>query len=111
MKIIPYISQKEKKELSGPIKVVLKKYKVKGTVSICDHYELVVQIRLCPVNFKGLKNLDGQGYYSFNHAQSEIGWSEKEKQFLKQLYSAMNKGNDDNSDLTTHYHMHIRVGD
>ena len=40
-----YVSQEMKKELSGGIKAVLKKYGMKGTIAVDNHSSLVVNLK------------------------------------------------------------------
>ena len=49
-----YVSQEMKKELAPGIKAVLKKYGMKGSISINNHSSLVVTLQEGPLNFEGL---------------------------------------------------------
>ncbi len=46
-----YVSQELKAKLAPTIKAVLKKYKVKGSISVRNHMSLVVTIKEGAVNF------------------------------------------------------------
>ena len=48
-----FVSQEKKKELAPAIKVVLKKYGVKGTIAVRHHSSLVVNIKSGVLDFLG----------------------------------------------------------
>ena len=50
-----YINQEDKKRLAPNIKAVLKKYGVKGTISISHHSNLVVRLKEGKVDLYGEK--------------------------------------------------------
>lgn len=93
-----YISQALKKELATDIKAVLKKYNMRGTISISHHSKLVVTLRSGSM-FKELKNTNINQY----HIDSDERLNEKEKFFLNELHNAMMVGNYDNSDPQSDY--------
>lgn len=47
-----YMNQEQKKQLAPDIKKVLKKYNVRGTISVKNHFTLVVTIREGPIDFE-----------------------------------------------------------
>ena len=105
-----YISQTLKKELTPAIKAVLKKYDMKGTISIAHHSKLVVTLRSGSM-FKGLTDTS-VNYY---HINSDKRFDEKEKSFLNELRNAMMVGNYDNSDPQSDYfdvgwYIEIKIG-
>lgn len=122
-----YMSQERKKELAPKIKAVLKKYSMKGTVSVMNHSTLVVRIKegKLPIieNFAvGLTDkersdavlksrcLNVNQYWIHDHYTGNC------KKFLTELVTAMNEGNHDRSDSMTDYfdvgwYNDIRIGD
>jgi len=51
-----YVSQAMKKELAPSIKAVLKKYKMKASISVNNHSTLCVNIKSGPIDFIGEAN-------------------------------------------------------
>ena len=51
-----YVSQEKKKQLAPKIKEVLKKYGMKGTISVNNHSTLVVTIKEGKLDMIGAKN-------------------------------------------------------
>ena len=49
-----YVSQEMKKELSGGIKAVLKKYGMKGTIAVDNHSSLVVNLKSGKLDLLGV---------------------------------------------------------
>ena len=60
-----YISQQDKKDLAPAIKAVLKKYGMKGTISINHYSSLVVTIQSGVLDFSGHFS-HGDGYIQVN---------------------------------------------
>jgi hypothetical protein len=113
-----YVSKQDKADLSPTIKAVLKKYKMKGTISINNYSTLVVKVSGGELDFNEyLANaeypreyMDVNVYHIGNHYTGTI------KNFLSELLAAM-KGQDwyDNSDAMTDYfdichYNDIRIG-
>lgn len=105
-----FINQEKKKELAPGIKAVLKKYGVKGTISIDNFSVLNVNIKEGPFDFAwSFKSIDGRkgsaavdGNVSFMMSDGR-NFEGVEKEFLDELSEAMNVGNHDNSDMMTDY--------
>lgn len=101
-----WVSQELKKQVSPGIKAVLKKYGVKGTISVRDNRTLVVSIKAGPINFIG----DYTGRFPSDHFLLNgypgifVG---KSGAFLSELFDAMDNGNWDESDIMTD---HFNVG-
>jgi hypothetical protein len=92
-----YINQERKKELAPAIKAVLKKYNMKGTISVNNHSTLVVTLK--EGKFKFNKDHFGVNTYWINeHYTGEV------KDFFNELVKAM-KGTGwyDRSDAMTDY--------
>jgi len=51
-----YVSQETKKELAPGIKAVLKKYKMKASISVRNHSTICVNIKSGPIDFIGEAN-------------------------------------------------------
>ena len=103
-----YMSQEKKKSLAPAIKAVLKKYNMKGTISVDNHSSLVVTVKSGVIDF-GETRIDVNHYWIQNHFEG------KAKNFLMELKDAMMIGNHDNSDSMTDYfdvgwYISIRVG-
>ena len=125
-----YMSQEMKKELAPAIKAVLKKYNVKGSISVDHHSSLVVTVKEGVLDFIGQANADnkevaerrGQRFYEVkdnyqaNPYYAHESGNKKIGSFFKELVAAM-KGSMwyDNSDLMTDYfdtayYININVG-
>lgn len=118
-----YMNQEKKAKLAPTIKAVMKKYGVKGSISVHNHSSLVVTVKSGPIDFidnyietdikrpyskpamseqqveylRKNRNLDVNPYWYKEH------FSGKAKAFLSELIPAMNDGNHDNSDIQTDY--------
>ena len=102
-----YINQDKKKELAPKIKAVLKKYGVKGTISISHHSNLVVRLKEGKIDLYGEKNstnwCGSHGSDSVNTYHIDSHFTGKSRVFLNELHAAMNGGNWDKSDVMTDY--------
>ena len=110
-----YISQQDKKDLAPAIKAVLKKYGMKGTISINHYSSLVVTIQSGILDFSGHFS-HGDGYIQVNTYHIDSWYSGTIKRFLQDLLKAM-KGTKwyNNSDAMTDYfdtayYMDINIG-
>jgi len=112
-----YVSKELKAELAPNIKAVLKKYNMKGTISVRHHSVLVVTVR------SGVLDIIGNGnemiklsnkrrgedrwmvtdYDSVNHHTIDRCYTNEVKDFLLELKDAMMDGNHNNSDIMTDY--------
>lgn len=113
-----YMNQELKAQLSPNIKSVLKKYGMKGTISVRSNMVLVVNIsqgkldilgnwfETCKANSTGpvlgMPNTKPEIQY-VNKYYIEHQYSGKVKEFLLELKAAMDKGNHDNSDILSDY--------
>lgn len=105
-----YMNQERKKALSTGIKSVFKKYGVKGTIAVRNHMVLVANIKSGPIDFIGNynKTVDSKYHAASGNIDVNPYWfqdhfSGRAKDFLKELFSAMNEGNHNNSDIQTDY--------
>jgi len=92
-----YVSQEMKKQLAPGIKAVLKKYKVKGSISVANHSSLVVTLKTGDVDF-------GDATRSVNTYWIDTHFSGTAAKFLNELKAAL-EGPDffDHSDSMTDY--------
>jgi hypothetical protein len=77
-----YVSQAMKAKLAPTIKSVLKKYKVKGSISVRNHMSLVVTLKEGAVNF-GKDYADVNTYYIDDH------YAGRARSLLNELKAAM----------------------
>jgi hypothetical protein len=112
-----YMSQEMKKQLAPGIRAVLKKYGVKGTISVRNHSSLAVTLREGPFDFikeanrynqeraarTGERAYTVEGNFDVNVYHIDSRYTGKMKQFLTELYREMMKGNHNNSDIMTDY--------
>ena len=102
-----YMSQEHKAELAPAIKAVLKKYKIKGTIAVRHHSELVVNIRQGDIDLIGnyIKNSGREDtkYLSVNQYSIDKDFTGEANSFLNELHAAMMNGNFDRSDLMSDY--------
>jgi len=112
-----YMSQEKKAKIAPVVKAVLKKYKVKGSLSVRNHSTLVLNIKSGAIDFienfistdrnslseeqvryiRANKSLDVNPYWYQEHFDG------KAKKFLTEIMSAMNDGNHDRSDAQVDY--------
>jgi len=104
-----YVSKEDKAKLAPSIRAVLKKYNMKGTISIRHHSTLVVKVRQGAIDFGG-DNIDVNTYWIHEH------YAGKAKAFLTELLEAM-KGPDyfcEDDAMTDYFHRShytdIRIG-
>lgn len=90
-----FMPQSKKKELAPNIKAVLKKYSMKGSISVNNHSTLVVTLRSGEIDF--------DSSHSVNPYWIDRHYSGVAKDFLLELKAAMNDGNHDRSDIMTDY--------
>ena len=116
-----YMSQEHKKELAPGIKSVLKKYNVKGSISVDNKSSLIVTLKQGKLDIVGNHNtvieeknkfifedrLKGQpsttGHVKINEYHIDKSFNGEVLSFLQELHSAMNVGNFDKSDYQTDY--------
>jgi hypothetical protein len=117
-----YISQERKAKLAPKIKAVLKKYGVKGSLSVRNHSTLMLKIKSGKIDFvenyittlttkpygsqmepDRVKYLRDKQAIDVNPYWYQDHFSGKALKFLQELMPAMNDGNHDNSDIQTDY--------
>ena len=97
-----YVSQEDKKKLAPAIKEVLKKYKVKGSISVRHHMTLVVKLKEGEVKF------DPASHYQVNEHWYQDHYADNPKlvSFISELLAAM-KGPDyfnEDDAMTDYFH-------
>ena len=101
-----YVSQELKSKLAPQIKAVLKKYGMKGTIGVHHHSTLCVRIKagkLPMIENFGNDNVRKDRYIDVNPYHYRDHFTGKCRQFLIELFHAMNDGNHDRSDIMTDY--------
>jgi hypothetical protein len=111
-----YVSQDLKAKLAPQIKAVLKKYGIKGTISVRHHSTLVLNIKSGPIDFitnsndtvsqqpGGFRNgSPSKDYISINPYWYHEHFSGNAKEFLTEVLAAMKEGNWDHSDIQSDY--------
>jgi len=114
-----YFNQERKSERAPAIKAILKKYNVKGSLSVRNHSTFVLNIKSGSIDFIGnFNNVVGN---TPRYMNDPLGFRPVEKaidvnpywyqehfdgvalSFLKEVLAAMNGGNHDNSDIQSDY--------
>jgi hypothetical protein len=92
-----YVSKEDKAKLAPLVKAVLKKYDMKGTISVRNHSSLVVKLTKGPIGF-------GSNDATVNEHWIDRNYEGKAREFLSELVVAM-KGPDffDRSDSQSDY--------
>jgi len=112
-----YVSKELKAELAPNIKAVLKKYNMKGTISVRNMSTLVVTVRSGVLDILGNANevikLSNErkgedrwmltDYDSVNPYNIDRCYTDEVKDFLLELKDVMMVGNHNNSDVMTDY--------
>ena len=117
-----YFNQERKQERAPVIKAILKKYGVKGSLAVRNHSTFVLNIKSGSVDFiENYIKTDADKHYGNKMSQEQIEYIRNNKaldvnpywyqehytgkalSFLKEVFTAMNKGNHDNSDVQTDY--------
>lgn len=114
-----YMSQERKKAIQVKVKPILAKYGMKGTLSVRHHSTLVLNLTAGPIDFAGDVNQDArsasgnaprtaedirQPYaLSINPYWYQEHYVGKSLEFLKEIFTALNEGNHDRSDLQSDY--------
>lgn len=117
-----YMSQEKKAKIAPVIKSVLKKYKVKGSLAVRNHSTLVLNLKSGSIDFLNdygstpESRLDAAKFgIQVNPYWYHEHFTGKAKKFLSEVFTAMNAGNHDNSDIQSDYfdvgwHVDVNVG-
>jgi hypothetical protein len=105
-----YMSQEKKAKIAPVIKSILKKYKVKGSLSVRNHMSLVLTIKEGSVDFYndyGTTPEARQDAEKFGIQVNPYWYQDhfvgQSKKFLAEIIPAMNSGNHNNSDVQSDY--------
>ena len=91
-----YVSKQDKAELAPKIKLVLKKYDMKGSISVRHHSSLVVTLQSGAIDFGDYSH--GNGYIQVNTYWIDDHYTGIAKAFLTELFVAMKGPNYFNDD-------------
>jgi len=109
-----YMSQDRKNKIAPKVKALLKKYRLKGSLSVRHNSTLVLTIRAGAIDFIGNynetvsqrypdQNRRAVNYIDVNTYYCDKYFSGVASDALCELIAAMNDGNHDNSDAMTDY--------
>ena len=117
-----YVSQNLKAKLSPTIKAICKKYGIKASIAVRHHSTLVLNIKSGPIDFiENYIEADKNKSYSKYMSDDQVAYIRKNQSldvnpywyqehfsgkavnFLREVFTAMNNGNHDNSDIQTDY--------
>lgn len=110
-----YMSQETKRAKAPAIQAILKRYGLRGSLSVQHNTSLVLTIRSGKIDFIGDFNSRGYtdilgrfapittGHIQVNHYWYHEHFTGEAKQCLKELISIMNIGNHDNSEPQVDY--------
>ena len=108
-----YMSQERKAQIAPVVKAILKKYNVKGSLSVSNHSTLCLTIKSGPIDF--IENYLGtsrstsadyvrkSGSLQVNTYWVQDHFTDDAKAFLTEVVAAMNGGNWDKSDVQSDY--------
>lgn len=99
-----YFSQDQKRAIAPHINAALKKYGLKGSLSVRDYRTVVLTIKSGKVDFFGefLSHLD-RAYIDVNPYHYQNHFVGQSRVALQELFDILNTGNYDNSDAMTDY--------
>ena len=112
-----YADQKLKERVAPRIKALLAKYRLRGSLSICDHRTLVLTVAEGKIDFIGNRNqvcsqmpkYAGSNYTPVrDHIDVNTYWYQEQfsgqaLQCLTELFAVLNDGNHDRSDIQNDY--------
>jgi hypothetical protein len=106
-----YYSKEQKAVVEPKIKAILKKYDVKGSLSVSNSSTVVLSIRSGSVDF----GLDGATNHTVNNYWFQEQYHGDALAFLTEVYAVLNNGNHNNNDAMTDYfdvgwYVSIRIG-
>jgi len=100
-----YVSQEMKSELAPAIKTILKKYGLKGSLSVRNHSTLALTIKSGKIDFAKLSTSDNFNY-QVNTYWTDSHYTGKAKKFLAEVIAAMKgpKFFDHSDSMTDYFH-------
>jgi hypothetical protein len=102
-----YYSQERKAQIAPKIKALLKKYGLKGSLSVDNHSTVVLSIKSGKIDF--IRNLNSDvsaprgGYINVNPYHYQYHFNGDALSALTELFGVLNEGNHDNSDIQSDY--------
>ena len=113
-----YMNQEKKAKIAPKVKAILKKYGIKGTLSVRNYSTLCLNLKSGQIDFIANSNrVCGDDFYQVaqgfrpntgkyaqvNPYHYTSHYDGKALAFLTEVLTEMNKGNHDNSDIQTDY--------
>lgn len=100
-----YVSQEMKKELTPAIKAILKKYGLKGSLSVNNRSTLVLTLQSGKIDFDQ-DAVNGEAFCQVNTYWTDSHYKGKAKQFFAEVISAMKgpKYFDHSDSITDYFH-------
>jgi hypothetical protein len=117
-----YFNQERKAQLAPLVKTILKKYKLKGSLSVRNHSTFVLNIKSGKIDFiENYIATDANKPYGNKMSDDRIAYVRKEQSLdinpywfqehftgvalkcLTEVFAVMNNGNHDNSDIQSDY--------
>jgi len=116
-----YMSQEKKSKIAPTVKKILAKYGVKGSLAVSNHMTLVLNVKSGGIDFiQNYKDTVDERTYHHSKQYWHDGrvvdslnvnpyWYHEHftgnaKDFLTEIFTAMNDGNHDNSDVQSDYY-------
>ena len=113
-----YMSQEKKAKIAPVVKAICAKYGIKGSLKVRNHSTLCLTIKQGPIDFIGNSNRvcgndhyqvsrgfrpNTQGYSDVNPYWFRDHYDGEALDFLSEVLTAMNAGNQDRSDIQSDY--------
>lgn len=117
-----YMSQEKKAKIAPVVKSILKKFGVKGSLSVRHHSTLVLNLKSGPIDFvENYIETDSKLFHGGKMSEDQIEYIRKNQSvdvnpywfkehfsgialdFMKEVFVAMNEGNHDRSDIQSDY--------
>ena len=105
-----YMNQETKARIAAQVKPILRKYGLKGTLSVRNHSTLVLKITSGKIDYISDYLRDGEDNWAARYRCIDVNvyhyrnhFSGLARESLVELVEAMNDGNHDNSDIQTDY--------
>ena len=109
-----YMSQERKTQIAPKVKEILKKYGVKGSLSVQNHSGLCLTLKSGKIDFVK-ECLQEEFFYQVNTYYTDNHYEGTAREFFREVLTAMNAGNWDNSEPQYDYfdkgwYVYINVG-
>ena len=103
------MNQEKKQKISSKLKPVLKKYGLKGSLSVRNHMTLVLNVTAGSIDFvSNMNRVVGRQTFASDSIQVNHYWYHEHfdgvaKKALREIIDAMNTDNHDRSDIQSDY--------